>query len=251
MGAINSACSAHKNHPKDPENMATVRDLILPTPKDSSDFNKLSSMQTLWIGEWTYLIKNEVHSFDILAREDKLVYSERLDSCICVGRVFVKDEHRARIVCKKMKFEIEINREDMIARYRTLGTKKWSRDVGLMKVDDIEVEPEWTTDADDSIFAGTLNENCTDWDRDTLRNTWKNIKIDLPKPTTSNEKARSSMRGAAYRKMRSLELVNKNLKRSMSDNTAELLRRNSSRRTLRFSDDVKDAFSDTLLAERK
>merc|ERR1719461_788626 len=172
------------------------------------------------------MVKNEVHSFDILVHKGKLVYSETMGGKVVLGRVVPKDEYRARIVCKKLKFEIDLNREDMVARYRTLGTKKWTKEIDLMKV--VEIEDE-TTSHPDAVSQSF------DWDRDTLKNTWRNTGKGVQLSDTHEEAKRTgSIRGASYRKMQSLKLVTAEENGSATSSVDLLFKQNSTRRSIRF-----------------
>lgn len=235
MGATHG-CVSKANMARTP----TAEDAELPCKNLERLDSLLETDTDAWVGEWTYMVKNEVHSFDILVHKGKLVYSETMGGTVVLGRVVPKDEYRARIICKKMKFEIDLNREDMVARYRTLGTKKWTKKIDLMKVDEIEDET-----------TGRTVEESFDWNRDTLKNTWRNTGKGIQLSDTHEEAKRTgSIRGASYRKMQSLKLVTAEENGSATSSVDLLFKQNSTRRSIRFEDEEKaDLVADLLASE--
>lgn len=190
--------------------------------------------QSPWIGEWTYIIKNQVHSFDITNQNGKLYYTENMGSNKIKGKVMIKDNNQsARIVAKSMNFEIDLNRKKMVARYRTIGSSKWTKEIGLMKVDEI----------DDVGTEGSLS-----WNKSTLRNTWKNASLRDTLPREPSIRRDSTMRGCSVRKMDSMR--NYTVGRSQSTNSQdveELFQQNSTRRSIRFAEECKQQFLDDLM----
>jgi len=185
-----------------------------------------------WVGEWTYIVRNEVHSFDITVQDGKLVYLENMGMTIMRGNVFPTGK-TAKIVAKKMNFEIFLDRSKMIARYRTIGTKKWTKEISVLKVDEIDSE----------------TEHSLDWQASTLKNTWRNQSMhEKPEDVTSRKGLvrDGSIRGSSLRRAISLK---KHIKDQPSEDIAEmeeLVRRNTSRRSIRFGDDVKKELRDLL-----
>jgi len=173
-----------------------------------------------WVGEWTYIVRNEVHSFDIMTEDGKLVYVENMGMTTMRGNVFVKKEGTtAKIVAKKMNFEIFLDRSKMIARYRTLGTKKWTKEIQVLKVNEID--------------SGMDNVSCDSLG--TLANTWRNQSMhDNPTDGSGRLVRDGSVRGCSLRRATSLKYVGQ---KSDTD-VEELLRQNTSKRSIRFADDV-------------
>lgn len=179
-----------------------------------------------WVGEWTYIVRNEVHSFDILAQNDQLIYLENMGMATMRGKVFLKkDGTTAKVVAKKMNFEIFLDRKKMVARYRTIGTKKWTKEISLLKVDEI-----------DSDFEDV---SCDE--QSTLANTWRNQSMhDGPtdgslRLVRDKSSCMSLSRGCSLRRAISLKYVKS--KESDTD-VEELYRRNTSKRSIRFAPDV-------------
>lgn len=173
-----------------------------------------------WVGEWTYIVRNEVHSFDILAQNGKLVYVENMGMTTMRGQVFPKKDGTAKIVAKKMNFEIFLDRKKMVARYRTMGTKKWTKEIQVLKVNEID---------------DALEDTCGELD--TLANTWRNQSMhDQPSDGSLSRLVRDgSSRGCSLRRAVSLKYV----KSQQSDtDVEELYRRNTSKRSIRFAPDV-------------
>jgi len=173
-----------------------------------------------WVGEWTYIVRNEVHSFDIMAENGKMVYLENMGMTTMRGQVYVKKEGTtAKIVAKKMNFEIFLDRTKMIARYRTLGTKKWTKEIQVLKVNEI-----------DSGMDGVASDSLG-----TLANTWRNQSMhDNPMNGSGRLVRDGSARGCSLRRAISLKYVG----HQSDTDVEELFRRNTSKRSIRFADDV-------------
>jgi len=206
---------------------------------DSPSLTRGTPTQNVWCGEWTYIIKNQVHSFDITVEKGKLVYTENMGASIIRGKVVLNGENsHARIIVKSMKFEIDINRLDMMARYRAIGSKKWTKTIPLMKVDEIE----------DSVSGVSLS-----WNKSTLRNTWKNTAVpdyNAVTPEASFVPRDRSMRGCSIRKMASMRNYTVDRQQSTkSEDVADLFEQNSLRRSIRFAPDVKDELLKELACE--
>jgi len=213
-----------------------------------------------WLGEWTYIIKNQVHSFDITSKDGELMYSEIMGRVMVKGGVVVdkKRNTRARIIAKSMNFEIDLDRLAGVARYRKIGASKWSKKINLEKVHTI---PD-TTD-DESLSLWQHNKNGTQGSeevaRDTLRNTWRNqdsmrdlckdLQEDIARSKTLPRLG--SMRRRSIRKMNTAKHYNENQEQSFDQQGIdELFRRNSSRKSIRFAEEDKIALlADTMNEE--
>jgi len=201
--------------------------------------NSVNVHRNPWLGEWTYIIKNQVHSFDITYENGKLCYSEDMGPTTIKGKVTVDEvNNTARIIAKSMNFEIDINRESMVARYRTRGSEKWTKKISLMKVDEIEEQSD--------------SEAELSWNKSTLRNTWKNqsLRDESAKFSFSDGECdfkADSMRGSSIRKMNSMR-VTKNQSKSMdSCEVDELFKKNTTRRSIRFAEDeLNDLIAEVL-----
>jgi len=211
------------------------------------DITPVEDWMLPWLGEWTYIIKNQVHSFDITANSNgKLMYTENMGMTAISGRVNVNEETRsARIVARGMNFEIDINREKMVARYRTIGSSKWTKEIDLMKVDEIDTPP----------LSNNPSKSLS-WNKKTLRNTWTNTSLSRGpshradknhlKPgltdhkSLTRESTANSLRGCSIRKLNSLKYCNAGETPSVkSEELDELVKRNTSRRSIRFAPGVK------------
>jgi len=201
-----------------------------------------------WLGEWTYIVKNQVHSFDITIHKKHLMYTEQVGPNVVHGLVRVHNISSNRSVCitvKKMNFEIHLDRTKMVARYRTIGSSKWTKEIGVMKVDEIADEE---LGEGELVFVGTHSSD--GWNKSTLRNTWKNTpargcrdeELDelpsLPRVT--------SIRGSSARHLNSLKYTQQEPSVE-SDEIVEMMKENSTRRSIRFAEDVKKAFVESLM----
>jgi len=190
---------------------------------------------SMWIGEWTYIIKSEVHSFDIVVHKKKLIYTEELGGRIVHGRVIVVDENRARITSKTMKFEIEIVRRDEdthVARYRALGSKKWTKEITLLKVDEIG-----SPSSKSHPNKVTLHSDPSLNDNRTLTNTWRNTNHSKRSISHSDFTA-ETMRGRDRRKHLSSRHVTVSAPPIHKQDSEEekLFRLNSQRKKIAFVD---------------
>jgi len=196
-----------------------------------------------WLGEWTYIIKNVVHSFDITLHKNRLLYTERVGPTVVHGLVNVRNvafNDSAYITVKKMNFEIHLHRLKMVARYRTIGASKWTKEIDVLKVDEI---------ADEEFYAGevSVDAQCSDeWNKNTLRNTWKNVSVqgcdlgNLPSLPPVH-----SLRGTSVRQLNTLRFTQQ--KPSVeSDEIVQLMQKNSTRRSIRFAEDEQKAFVELL-----
>lgn len=204
----------------------------------SPSLSRGTPAQNLWCGEWTYIIKNQVHSFDITVEQGRLIYTENMGSSVIRGRVALNSSNKnARIIAKQMQFEIDIDRVKMMARYRTIGSKKWTKKIPLMKVDEID---------DTKSESG-----CSlSWNKSTLRNTWKNTPYSSPETPDAAAAGKvprdRSMRGCSIRKMASMRKYTTRQDSTKSDDVEELFRKNSTRRSIRFAEDVKNELLEEL-----
>jgi len=226
MGASNTTCMS----------IAKTASSELGLNTSKAPVKKLSDESfEAWVGEWTYIVRNEVHSFDITVQDGKLVYLENMGMTTMRGNVFPTGK-TAKIVAKKMNFEIFLDRSKMIARYRAIGTKKWTKEISVLKVDEIDSE----------------TEHSLDWQASTLKNTWRNQSMhEKPEDVTSRKGLvrDGSYRGSSLRRAISLK---KHIEDQPSEDIAEmeeLVRRNTSRRSIRFGDDVKKELRDLLDVE--
>merc|ERR1719414_2091443 len=104
--------------------MSTPATLEATTSIGYTESNSISQMgDDYWIGEWSYYVRSQVHSFTISNRRGQLVYEEVSGSTKMTGKATATSE-TCLIKCKKMNFEIELNRESQTARYRQKGLKK-------------------------------------------------------------------------------------------------------------------------------
>jgi len=200
-----------------------------------------------WLGEWTYIVKNQVHSFDITIHKKHLMYTEQVGPNVIHGLVRVHNIASNRSACitvKKMNFEIHLDRTKMVARYRTIGSSKWTKEIGVMKVDEIT-----DTEFEEEELLFLDAQSSDGWNKSTLRNTWKNTPVrgcqdeelvDLPSLPRVK-----SVRGSSIRQLNSLKFTQQ--KPSVeSDEIVKLMKKNSTRRSIRFAEDVKKAFVESL-----
>lgn len=131
-----------------------------------------ASGNSFWIGEWSYFVSNEVHHFHIKNKRGQLVYEEILGSRKMTGKVIVTSEICCVIKCKKMNFEIELNKESLTARYRQKGSRKWTKPIQLLKFEEANLT---------LSGAGTVSRN-----KSTLRNTLKN-RLSMPCDNSNND----------------------------------------------------------------
>jgi len=215
MGAVNTTCMS----------VAKTTSTSLAIEQNTSKAPKKEAVPdesfAPWVGEWTYIVRNEVHSFDIMVENGKMVYLENMGMTTMRGKVFVKKEGTtAKIVAKKMNFEIFLDRTKMIARYRTLGTKKWTKEIQVLKVNEID-------SGMDAVSDASLG---------TLANTWRNQSMhDNPCDGSAQLVRDGSARGCSLRRAISLKYVGQ----QSDTDVDELLKRNTSRRSIRFGEDVK------------
>jgi len=224
MGASNTTCMS----------IAKTASSELGLNTSKAPVKKLSDESfEAWVGEWTYIVRNEVHSFDITVQDGKLIYLENMGMTTMRGDVFPTQGKTAKIVAKKMNFEIFLDRRKMIARYRTIGTKKWTKEISVLKVDEIDSE----------------TEHSLDWQASTLKNTWRNQSMhEKPEDVTGRKDLvrGGSIRGSSLRRAISLK---KHIDDQPSEDIAEmeeLVRRNTSRRSIRFDDYVKKELRELL-----
>jgi len=135
-------------------------------------------IEKIWIGDWSYIIKNEVHNFKIRKHRGNLVYVEEMGHMTMTGTVKAQEE-TARITSQKMNFEIDLNRKKKIAKYRNLGSSKWTKDIQLLKLG------EEFDDGDDGTGESA-------WSRSTLRNTFRNKSESSRSSSESIKKSKSS-----------------------------------------------------------
>lgn len=216
MGATNATCMS----------VAKTTSSSLGNKQNTSKAHVKKEVQSFegWVGEWTYIVRNEVHSFDLMVEDGKLIYLENMGMTTMKGQVFLqKGGKTAKIVAKKMNFEIFLDRAKMIARYRTLGTKKWTKEIQVLKVNEID-------SGMDGLSCDSLG---------TLANTWRNQSMhDNPCDGSAQLVRDGSARGCSIRRAVSLKFVGQ---LSESTDVDELLKRNTSRRSIRFGkDDVAD-----------
>jgi len=193
---------------------------------------KSQSKYNVWLGEWTYIVKNEVHSFDIIVQKKKLIYTEDMGGRTIYGKVSVESNNQARIISKTMNFEIQLVRRDEdshVARYRQLGSKKWTKEISLMKVDEIGFTSE---DSKLSVQDSASR---------TLANTWRNATSPLPRYIPQSQSA-PSMRGCDIRKQLSERHVAVSSTmpdfRKVDKEETELFRLNSQRKKIGFLKEV-------------
>jgi len=244
MGSTTAKCIPKKQATPPSEDLDSTAELTHPAlAAYSPSLSRGTSTENIWCGEWTYIIKNHVHSFDITLEQGKLIYTENMGPSTIRGKVVPHDSNKnARIRCKKMKFEIDIDRVNMMARYRTVGSKKWTKTIPLMKVDEIE----------DAESGCSLS-----WNKSTLRNTWKNTASTISpgdlqsgSETPDDKVPRdNSMRGCSIRKMASLRKYTSRQQSIKSDEVEELFKQNSTRRSIRFAEDVKNELLQELASE--
>jgi len=219
MGAVNTTCMSVA---KTTSSSLAIEQNMSKAPKVASKKEVIPDESFApWVGEWTYIVRNEVHSFDIMVENGKMVYLENMGMTTMRGKVFVKKEGTtAKIVAKKMNFEIFLDRTKMIARYRTLGTKKWTKEIQVLKVNEID-------SGMDGLSCDSLG---------TLANTWRNQSMhDNPCEESAQLVRDGSARGCSIRRAISLKFVGQ---QSESTDVDELLKRNTSRRSIRFGKDV-------------
>jgi len=231
MGAVNKSCMSIA---KTTSSSLKIKQNT-EAPKKKQTTSKAPKIEVVpdesfapWVGEWTYIVRNEVHSFDIMIENGKLVYLENMGMTTMRGNVFVKKEGTtAKIVAKKMNFEIFLDRTKMIARYRTLGTKKWTKEIQVLKVNEID--------------SGMDNASCDSLG--TLANTWRNQSMhDDPADGSGRLVRDGSIRGCSIRRATSLKYVGQ---KSDTD-VEELFRQNTSKRSIRFADDVAEELRQEL-----
>jgi len=141
--------------------MSTPATLEATTSIGYTESTSISQMgDEYWIGEWSYYVRSQVHSFTISSRRGQLVYEEVSGSTRMTGKATATSE-TCLIKCKKMNFEIELNRESQTARYRQKGSKKWTKKINLFKLEEASL----TEQGGSSTFSRQ---------RSTLRNTLKN-----------------------------------------------------------------------------
>jgi len=194
--------------------------------KEQKEERLVDESFAVWVGEWTYIVRNEVHSFDITVKDGKLYYLEDMGMATVRGKVSVKGT-QARIVAKKMNFEILLDRKKMIARYRNIGSKKWTKEISVLKVDEIDSD---------------IEPSC-DWHVSTLQNTWRNQSMrDNPSDGSCvlkrSQSRNLSARGSSMRRADSLKYIEDQPSEDSAD-ISELVRRNTSRRSIRFTEDTK------------
>jgi len=270
MGSVSPTCM-NKSTTTPATTPVQHENIDQPTPDEAENMKSSLSDQIVksveflnwmepWLGEWTYIIKNQVHSFDITSKDGELMYEENMGRVMVKGGVVVdkKRNNRARIIAKSMNFEIDLDRVAGVARYRKIGASKWSKKINLEKVHTI---PD-TTD-DESLSLWQHNKNGTQGSekvaRDTLRNTWRNqdsvrglcrdLQEDIARSKTLPRLG--SMRRRSIRKMNTAKHYNENQEQSFDQQGIdELFRRNSSRKSIRFAEEDKIALlADTMNEE--
>jgi hypothetical protein len=246
MGSTTTKSSPTKQAPAPSEDLDSMTGFTHPAlAAYSPSLSRGTPAQNVWCGEWTYIIKNQVHSFDITVEHGRLIYTENMGSSVIRGKVALNSSNKnARIIAKQMQFEIDIDRMKMMARYRTIGSKKWTKKIPLMKVDEID---------DTKSESG-----CSlSWNKSTLRNTWKNTPFrdhsstaETPDSASAGKVPRDrSMRGCSIRKMASMRKYTTRQESTQSDDVEELFRKNSTRRSIRFAEDVKNELLEELACE--
>jgi len=215
MGATNATCMS----------VAKTTSSSLGNKQNTSKAPVKKEVQSFegWVGEWTYIVRNEVHSFDLMVEDGKLIYLENMGMTTMKGQVFLqKGGKTAKIVAKKMNFEIFLDRVKMIARYRTLGAKKWTKEIQVLKVNEID-------DSGQEPSCDSLG---------TLKNTWRNQSMhDSPTNESGCLVRDGSARGCSLRRAQSLKFVAHQSENSSTD-IQELYKRNTSKRSIRFQDEV-------------
>jgi len=119
-----------------------------------------------------------------------LVYVEEMGHITMKGMVKAQEE-TARITSQEMKFEIDLDRKKQVAKYRNLGSSKWTKDIQLLKLGE-ELE-----DGDEGTGESA-------WSRSTLRNTFRNKSESSRSHSESREASKSSSvkKGAKSRSIR-------------------------------------------------
>jgi len=173
--------------------------------------------------------ENEVHSFDIIVQNKRLIYTEDMGGRTIYGKVAVEGNNQARIISKTMNFEIELVRRDEdthVARYRQLDSNKYTREINLMKVDEIGFSSE------DSMLS--VKDSASHGMR-TLANTWKNAKSPDVDYFPQRESA-PSMRGRDIRRQNSSRHVTASTPDLRKEDLEEskLFHQNSQRKKIAF-----------------
>jgi len=199
-----------------------------------------------WLGEWTYIIKNQVHSFDITLQKNCLLYTERVGPTIVHGLVNVHNSasnSSACITVKKMNFEIHLNRLKMVARYRSIGSSKWTKEIDVLKVEEI------TDEELDEEELSHDDQSSDRWNKNTLRNTWKNATVkgcrDEEVSNLPSLPSVKSLRGSSIRQLNSLRFTQQGPSVE-SDEIVKLMKKNSTRRSIRFAKDETKALVESL-----
>jgi len=188
-----------------------------------------------WLGEWTYIVKNQVHSFDITLHKNRLLYTERVGPTVVHGLVNAHNSasnSSACITVKQMNFEIHLHRIKMVARYRSIGSSKWTKEIDVLKVE--EITDEELDEEELSLDA----QNSDGWNKSTLRNTWKNASVRGCRDEMDNLPSLppvKSLRGSSVRQLNSLRFTQQKPS-AESDEIVKLMKKNSTRRSIRFAE---------------
>jgi len=165
--------------------MSTPATLQANTSLAHTESNSTTQMgHSYWLGEWSYYVNGQVHSFTITNKRGQLVYEEWAGSVKMTGKATATSE-TCCIKCKKMNFEIELNRESQTARYRQKGSKKWTKKIQLMKLEEASL-------TDEMDGSSTFSRQ-----RSTLRNTLKN-KTSMPCDISAGKSQQKSERSLRW-----------------------------------------------------
>jgi len=238
---VGSAAASEQKHAQRPVAFGPERSRV--PLKDHPSNNKWMEP---WLGEWTYIVRNQVHSFEITLRKNRLLYVERVGPTIVHGLVSVHkstSNSSARITVKQMNCEIHLNRLKMVARYRSIGSSKWTKEIDVLKVEEI------TDEELDGEEPSLDDQSSGGWNKSTLRNTWKNATVqgcrDEETDILPSLPSVKSLRGTSIRQQKSLRFTQQGPSVE-SDEILKLMKKNSTRRSIRFAKDETKAFVESL-----